>query len=624
MVVYAFQRAVIYRALGVLALVGLLVHPTNSNAQPTHLSKQDAGILKWLPWIAFGGALHDRQRGEGEVWIPLAQNHNSVLFTHLQGKLFEEDAREGNFALGYRQKLSEQWVGGAWLGYDLRRSPLKHTFHQVAGGLELLSRNFDLRANVYLPLNRAESTNFWAWTNQSIATDSVAQLSNDGLEIFTTETTITNTGQRTIKEHALFGADAEVGVRIPLEAMFGGADKAPTWLDDHDLRVFAGGYYFDSKEFEDDIAGGRLRVEWNVANILPAVHGSKLTLEADYQYDDVRKEQFEVGLRLRLPLGSHGWGNPAYKSLSYAERRMSDPIIRDTDVVTAKLADHTQTQTHTTERLVAREAAVDAVTGVRIDRVVTIDSDDDANSLIAEAGHNSLIVATGAAGTFQNQSIQLLDEQTLLGAGTSLTLIGQTSGMAASFSPEGSRPTFQQTTNSAAITVGSDTHISGVAITGDGETGGHHNRGIIAAARDLDNIHIAHTSITNMGGHGIRMHSGTTNWSVRDSFISDIWDGNGIDFENHNTFQIADTAISNIHRYSGDAIHMSAYNSGEITGTEFGTGVTDFLIRFRNDNEIVGHSNISVDDTPRFQFFGSNNTISETLFEGLSDPAPAS
>jgi len=496
----------------------------------------------------------------------------------------------------------------------LRRSPLKHTFHQIAGGFEALSRNFDLRANWYLPINRSESTEFDAWSNSQVSTGTIAELSTDGLEIFTTETTVTTTGRRTVKEHALFGADAEIGVRLPIEALFGGGDGAPKWLDDHELRVFAGGYYFDSKEFEDEIAGGRLRMEWNVANILPQVQGSKLTFEADYQYDDVRKEQFEVGLRLRLPLGNHGWGNPAYKSLSYAERRMSDPIIRDTDVVTAKLESDSGSLTNTEQRMVGREKALDAVTGVRIDRVVTIDSDDNANAIIADAGHNSLIVATGSKGIFLNQGIALLDQQTLLGAGSGLTLVGEASGIAATFAPQGVRPTFNQTTNAAALTVGSDTHVTGIDIFGGGKQGGHFNRGIVAAARDLNNIHIAKTQIRNMGGHGIRMHSGTTNWSVRDTSISDIWDGNGIDLENHNTFQIADTSISNIHRYSGDAIHMSAFNQGQIDTMKFGTGITEHLIRFRNDNVITGVGNAAADDTPRFQFFGGNNQIAETLF----------
>lgn len=576
---------------------------------------QGAGILKWLPWIAFGGALHDRERGEGELWAPLIQDDNSVLFAHLQGKLFESDAREGNFALGFRQKLFKQWIGGVWVGYDLRRSPLNNTFHQIAGGIEALSRNLDFRANWYLPINRHETTVLDTWTRQNTTTDTFAALSDDGLEIFTTQTTVTTTGNRTIREMALFGADAEVGVRLPIEALFGAGGSTPKWLDDHDVRFFAGGYYFDSKDFQDDITGALLRLEWNIANILPDVAGSKLTLEADYQHDNVRDEQFEIGVRLRLPLGNHGWGNPAYNTLSYLERRMSDPIVRDTDVVLANFEEESETSTASEQRVMAREAAVDVTSGVRIDRVVTVDADDDANAVIAAAGHNSLIVASASAGTFINQGIQLLDQQTLLGEGGTVTLVGEISGVAARFTPAGARPLIHQTTDSAALTVGADTHVVGVSISGNGSDGGHFNRGIVAAARDLTNIHIENVQIRNMGGHGIRMHSGITNWTVRDTIISDIWDGNGIDMENHNTFDIASTHISNVHRYSGDGIHMSAYNQGHITDTHFGTGITEYLLRFRNDNVITGSANTAADDTPRFQFFGGNNDIAADLFD---------
>lgn len=576
---------------------------------------EHAGILKWLPWIAFGGALHDRERAEGEFWAPLAQDSNSVLFTHLQGKLFETDAREGNFALGYRQKLSSQWVGGIWVGYDLRRSPLKHTFHQVAGGFEALSRNLDLRANWYVPINVTERTELASWHHQSFTRDSFAELANDGLEILTTETTVTTTGRRTITERALYGADAEVGVRLPLEALFGGEGEAPKWLDDHELKLFAGGYYFDSKEFEDEIVGGRVRVEWNIANILPEVQGSKLTFEADYQYDDVRKEQIEVGLRLRIPLGMHGLGNPSYNSLSYAEQRMADPIVRDTDVVMGAPEEETRTQTSVSQTVVARESAVDAVSGVRIDRVVSVDADDDANAVIEKAGSNSLIVASNEAGTFYNAGIRLLDRQTLLGAGASLELVGEKTGTETIYSPQGATPTFHHTHDTAAILVGSDTHVVGVNIEGGGKDGGHFNRGIVSADRDLTNIHIENTSIHNMGGHGIRMHSGTTNWSVRNTTISNIWDGNGIDLENLNTFEISNTSFSNIYRYSGDAIHMSAYNYGVIANNHFGTGIKEHLIRFRDSNIIIGSGNTEAGEVPRFQFFGGNNFVSDTLFE---------
>lgn len=573
-----------------------------------------AGILKWLPWIAFGGALHDRERAEGELWVPLAQTSNSVLFTHLQGKLFEADVREGNFALGYRQKMSPNWVGGFWLGYDLRRTPLNHSFHQVAGGFEALSRSLDLRANWYVPINRTETSTLEAVAGRATFIESDAVLGADGLEIFTTETTASWSGNRTVTERALYGVDAEVGLRLPIEQLFGNSSQAPEWLDDHEFKIFAGGYYFDSKQFEDEIAGGRLRLEWNVENILPAVAGSKLTLEADYQYDDVRKEQFEVGLRVRLPLGNHGWGNPAYNTVTYAERRMSDPIIRDTDIVAFEVASMTDMTRTETRSVIDRETAQDAVTGVRMDRVVQVTAQDDANAVISDAGANSLVVADGSAGTFTNQDIVLRDQQTLVGGGGSVLLVGSRTGRSATFVAPGSRPLIHQSTDNAAVRVGADTHVVGIDITGGGETGGHFNRGIVSADRDIANIHIDQVSISNMGGHGVRMHSGIENWSVRRTSISEIWDGNGIDFENNTTFAIDDSEISNIYRYSGDAIHMSAGNSGTLSNTHFGAGVREFLIRFSDDNTLLGDGNTAVEGTPRFQFFGTNNAVADGLF----------
>jgi hypothetical protein len=89
-----------------------------------------------------------------------------------------------------------------------------------------------------------------------------------------------------------------------------------------DLRVFAGGYYFEHDDFEGEVAGFRARAELRIENIIEEWEGSRLTFEAAYQYDDVREEQIEAGLRLRIPLGAGASGQRSI--LSAQEKRMAE------------------------------------------------------------------------------------------------------------------------------------------------------------------------------------------------------------------------------------------------------------------------------------------------------------
>jgi Inverse autotransporter, beta-domain len=574
----------------------------------------DAGVLKWLPWVAFGGTVKTRERAEMELWAPLAQDSTSVLFAHVQGKLFEADAREGNLALGYRQKLNADWVGGIWAGYDIRRSPLDNTFHQAAGGLELLSRNFDIRVNGYLPVNRTETvTQRWRQT-QAFTTTSVAG-GAESLSLFHNQVSVTTHGVNRIDEHALYGVDGEIGVRLPLEYLFHETGNRNTWLNKMDVRLFAGGYYFDSKEIEREILGTRLRLEWKISDILPQVPGSDLTFKADYQYDPVQKEDISFGLRVRLPFGNDGWGNDAYRRNSYLENRMADSIHRDTDIITAEGETSTSKRSAVSTTVTGQEAVVDAATGVRLDRIVEIDANDNVNAALETAGSNSLIVASNAAGAFRDQGIRLVEGQTLMGGGRSLSVVGAQSGVESTYSSAGSETTIIETGGRSAITVASNTHVTGLRIEGGGQQAGRDNRGIRTADRRLENIHIDHVSVANMGGQGVRFDSHTENWSLTNSVIRDIWSSNAIDVENLNrNFLVADVAISNVHQSNGDAFHFSANNQGTIRDTVIGENIAGHAMRFRDDNVIEGSGNVILDGNPRFQFFGRNNLLSESLF----------
>ncbi|MEJ2118918.1 MAG: inverse autotransporter beta domain-containing protein [Alphaproteobacteria bacterium] len=111
---------------------------------------------KWGPWTEIGGYAANREesrRGEATLWAPLVQSSSSLFFTDIRGKIFQQDQREGNIAVGYRQMDASGWNFGAWAGFDRRRSQTKNIFNQLSFGAEALSPDWDVRINGYIPLD---------------------------------------------------------------------------------------------------------------------------------------------------------------------------------------------------------------------------------------------------------------------------------------------------------------------------------------------------------------------------------------------------------------------------------------------------------------------------------------
>jgi hypothetical protein len=398
---------------------------------------------KWTPWVEFGGfyGSDDSSRGEAVLWVPFAQGNTSLLFGEARGKLFEDDMREGNVALGYRQMMPGGWNLGLWGGYDIRESEYGTTFHQLAGGIEALSDRWDLRANAYLPLNDSEAV---LSASSFALTSSIVDFTGTSIGLITTGVTTT----AVLEELALRGFDAEIGTKLY---------ETPDDLlgPRHELRVYAGAYHFDHSDLPDSVTGPRLRAEWRMDEVVDQWQGSRLTLEAEYSHDDLRDDRFEVGARLRLPFGPEG--RPAYASrpLTTQERRMADGLERVTDIVT-----DTKTTTSSTTSTI-NESAEDAITGTHLDQVVTIDNSQDLETVSSIAGDNTLIVVDGSSGAFVVGWTFLSGNQTILGGGQDLLLRGRSSGRLATFTAGGSVPTLADGT---VYLNDPNTHLSGMHI----------------------------------------------------------------------------------------------------------------------------------------------------------------
>ena len=511
----------------VVAIGGMMV------LAPVTVAEQPSPNLapKWTPWVEFGGfyGSDETSRGEGVVWAPFAQGQTSLVFGEARGKIFENDMREGNFALGYRQMMAGGWNLGFWGGYDVRRSTFGNNFHQLAGGIELLSDRWDFRANAYLPLNDKENVS----TSSTPFTSTIVDVTGPNIGLVTTSGMITSS----IDEVALWGFDAEIGTKL-----FATSDDLPG--PRHELRVYAGAFHFDHSDLAGSVTGPRLRAEWRVDNLIDQWRGSRLTLEAEYSHDKLRDDRVEVGARLRLPFGDSSAGS--VPRLTAQERRMSEGLERDTDIVTNSKATST-----TSGVSVLTEDAEDAETGVRFDRVVTIDATSNLSTASSAAGANSLIIADGSAGNFAgNHTIQ--GDQTLMGGGSTIQLRGATSGVVVDFTATGSRANLTSSLGNTVTIGGNNVHLANIDVSSSAFLSSAN----VVYMASQSNAVITRLNISG-GDDGFAMTGSGASARVQDTTISDAWDDAIQITGNNQSLSIRNSEL----RDSGYGVYLMATNS---------------------------------------------------------------
>jgi hypothetical protein len=460
---------------------------------------------KWSPWVEFGGAYvtDDASRGSVTLFAPLSQGPRDLLFIDARGKLFEEEAREANVALAYRQMLANGWNLGAWIGGDVRRTGFDNTFWQLSGGFEALSENFDIRVNGYGPVTDPQAAGFNTGFTQVVLSGSSIYMVG-GSEV------------------GLRGVDGEVGVLVPTDMLsLGGADM--------ELRVYGGGYYFDHETALQEVAGPKGRLELRFNDILAGMPGSRLTAEYAYSYDEVRDSRHQIGARLRIPLGPPE-ERLRYANLTSQERRMMDGLERDVDIVVVRSE---------------AEAVEDALTDVDFDRVAYVNDGGSVTTTATVAGGNSLIIATG--GTISGEQF-LQDSQTLQSGASTIQVRGLNSGTVTNFTAPFSQASLVAN-NENVINLVSNTHLNGFVID---KTGDSQDDAVVA--RDaggndgFSNFAITNNIITTTGDGsnavGIDDDNDTV-WVLGNTLTTAGFDAQGIEFNDGNSnVRISDNIIT--------------------------------------------------------------------------------
>lgn len=407
----------------------------------TALAQPDS-TPKWGPHIDVEGKAGTRRNlGEADLFIPVAQDGTTLLFTSLRTRMDDSDGLEGNFGLGLRHMLESGWNLGTYAYFDRRRTEWDNYFSQVTLGLEALSLDWDLRANAYLPQGRR---------GHQVDALNTAEVSGTSV-IF-----------RGGEERSLSGFDAEVGWRLP----FFDSEAA------QQLRLYAGGYRFTGdSDAVPDVQGPRLRAEM-VFDAVPGLwDGARLALGAEWQHDDPRGSQGFLSARLRIPLQVYG---KSASTLTPMERRMADPVVRDIDVVS-------QSGTFGAPETVTQTANGGSLT------VLNSASTSGANlaTAVANAGSNSTVLLSGTFNT--TNTVSLATGQTLTGAVT----VRSASGRLASVS---TGATVNASNLGSTVQVNSGGTVSNLTVTNafSGGTGGR----AVLVADGVSNATISNNTIT--------------------------------------------------------------------------------------------------------------------------------
>ncbi len=318
-----------------------------------------ASKYKYFPRIDVNYKIgNERNLQRTELFVPIYQNKQSLLFADIRGWSDNNDTSEGNIGLGFRTMVDKKFILGGYGFYDLRNTKNNNKFHQATFGLEFLTKKYDFRANYYytgqkrqkisdinsiILLSTSNSTQSIDVIsrenvaeiryNENTASSNIYNTANE-VERITTITTNYNYNaslKSTSYELSLDGLDLEFGFSMAFyeNLLFLRNNKflkkAKPVLED--IKLYAGYYHFQNTNYGSDIKldGYRLRGEYNFFTN----NNNKILLELEYSNDNIRNDISFFGLKY-----SYSFGANNSKKLSKLERRMTAAIIRDLDIVT--------------------------------------------------------------------------------------------------------------------------------------------------------------------------------------------------------------------------------------------------------------------------------------------------
>ncbi len=218
------------------------------------------GLLKHREHNGIG---YDTGYTTAELFLCPAWKNNFMPFLDMRGHVFDSNDFASNIGIGLRYNWSHWTVGGNFY-YDFREAQNINP-HQLGGGLEFLSRYFDIRANGYAPIASTK-----------------AEL-NPTFKKFQGNSAIFARHLRA----ALPAVDAEIGVPL------GSRCEIVNWY------AALGPYYLFEKNVNGYNLGGAVGGKGRI--VLDLI--SRFNLGFDTTYDKIFKWTFQGTAGISMPLG---------------------------------------------------------------------------------------------------------------------------------------------------------------------------------------------------------------------------------------------------------------------------------------------------------------------------------
>jgi len=330
--------------------------------------------------------------GPASMFGSLWDTDDGMIFADIRGAWGGESEALGSYGFGFRHWTDDGLIIGNYVFYDRYRAVSQKTHEQILLGFEVLTIDWDVRLNAYLPDRQLSQVN------------SQARLRNGSLVV------------EGLTETAYYGSDLETGYLLK-DWKSGGIE----------LRAYLAGYWFDRnlKGF-DAILGSRARAELRLFDLPWLGNGSRVVMSGQYEWDRVRESQGTAAITLRVPLQFR-----STRRLDRFDRRKLNPIVRRPGVFV--------------ENVWTIEPA-NFTDGRPVSAVTTIDRNTESpTEVIANLGTDSLVIIDGSSGPIDiKETLVMADGQALIGGGAHMEFVGQAIGNRAWFVAPGTLPVITQ------------------------------------------------------------------------------------------------------------------------------------------------------------------------------------
>ena len=455
----------------------------------------------------------NRIGGSVEMFVPLGQDEDSLFFLDARQGISDKVDIFGNWGLGVRQILNPNLILG---GYIYSDATVKdgNSFFATTLGVEAMTPNFDARFNFHVPISGAKD-------RSGLNTSTLSIISNRLVE---------DTVNTLLRDKPMWGFDTEVGVKLPVSLTMG-----------DDLRLYAGAYHYWADDVRN-VTGGRGTLEYSLGDVF-GIDGSRLSLGGTLSYDNIDHADVTAEIRLRVPLQAIVGGESDQPVLSPLEERMTARVRRDLDMrlgeekvgngaaVTRFAQDATGTEYG---YIYYADGAATLGAGTSADPTTIDDAITNATTVSASTT-GGIVVLDGQAGTITTAGVTLQDDQTVVGAGSSISVLLST-GATVSFGFGGTNATVQGTGGGAVFTLANNNTLQDFSIT-DGGTG--------VSGSGIADATISGLTVSSSTGNGLDFSDTTGNITIANSTIGGLaGSGNEVGTDGISASNVESLAIS--------------------------------------------------------------------------------